>query len=73
MGAGRAGALPALCLAAVLLSGCGAADEDPGPGAVTVGEDRALDQAAEMLDEQRLPAQAPPSAAPTTAETPAAR
>ena len=70
MGAGRAGALPALCLAAVLLSGCGAADEDPGPGAVTVGEDRALDQAAEMLDEQRLPAQAPPSAA---AETPAAR
>ena len=73
MGAGRAGALPALCLAAVLLSGCGAADDDPGPGAVTVGEERALDQAAEMLDEQRLRAPPPPSAAPTAAETPAAR
>ncbi len=38
-----------------VLSGCGEADTDPGPGGVTVGEAKALDQAAEMLDQQRLP------------------
>jgi hypothetical protein len=53
----------------LLLSGCGASDNDPGPGAVTVGEARALDQAAEMLDQQRLPERAPPSALPA-GETP---
>jgi hypothetical protein len=37
------------------LAGCGQSDEDPGPGGVTVGEARALDEAAEMLDAQRLP------------------
>ena len=30
------------------------------PGGVTVGEARALDEAAEMLDEQRLPKEALP-------------
>ena len=40
--------------AALLLAGCGPTDTDPGPGGVTVGEARALDQAADMLDEQRL-------------------
>jgi hypothetical protein len=69
--AGGACALSALCAAALLLSGCGANDNDPGPGGVTVGEARALDRAAEMLDEQRLPAQAPPTAAPSASETPA--
>jgi hypothetical protein len=64
-GAGGACALPALCAAALLLSGCGANDNDPGPGGVTVGEARALDRAAEMLDEQA------PSAAPSASETPA--
>lgn len=48
----------ALLGALVLLSGCGDADTDPGPGGVTVGEARALDQAAEMLDQQRLPDEA---------------
>jgi hypothetical protein len=43
-----------------LLTGCGAGDNDPGPGGVTVGEARALDEAAEMLDEQRLPEEALP-------------
>ena len=50
--------------AALLLAGCGPNDTDPGPGGVTVGEARALDEAAEMLDEQRLPPEALPSAEP---------
>jgi len=37
------------------LTACGPADTDPGPGGVTVGEARALDEAAEMLEERRLP------------------
>ena len=55
--------------AALLLAGCGPNDTDPGPGGVTVGEARALDEAAEMLDEQRLPAEALPPEQPD--ETPA--
>jgi hypothetical protein len=42
-------------LAVLLLAGCGQQDNDPGPGGVTVGEARALDEAAEMLEQQRLP------------------
>ncbi|MXO97645.1 hypothetical protein GRI97_01415 [Altererythrobacter xixiisoli] len=38
----------------LLLAGC-SNDADPGPGGVTVGEARALDEAAAMLDSQRLP------------------
>jgi hypothetical protein len=61
----------------LLLTGCGANDTDPGPGGVTVGEARALDEAAEMLDEQRLPPEALPpaageSAAPESEEAAAA-
>jgi hypothetical protein len=63
--------------AALLAAGCGPNDTDPGPGGVTVGEARALDEAAEMLDEQRLPAEALPperdtgeGEAPAPAETP---
>jgi hypothetical protein len=62
--AGRARALPALSLA-LLLMACGAGDNDPGPGGVTVGEARALDEAAEMLDAQRLPEGASPTAEPS--------
>lgn len=56
---------PVLLLAGlvVLLGGC-QQDNDPGPGGVTVGEARALDEAAAMLD-----AQGP---APTPGATPAA-
>jgi hypothetical protein len=43
-------ALALFCLAA-----CGPRDTDPGPGGVSVGEARALDQAAAMLEQQRLP------------------
>jgi hypothetical protein len=64
----RAGAIPdpqggafalrplaaALALAAGL-AGCGQNDTDPGPGGVTVGEARALDEAAAMLEERRQP------------------
>ena len=38
----------------MLFSACGAADNDPGPGGVTVGEARALDEAAEMLDKRSI-------------------
>lgn len=63
-------ALPLIALLA--LPACGPSDTDPGPGGVTVGEARALDEAAEMLEQRRLPpevletggntAQAPPEA-----------
>lgn len=44
-------------LAFAALAGCGANDNDPGPGGVTVGEARALDEAAEMLEKRgRSPA-----------------
>lgn len=44
----------ALCTLAALAA-CGKGDHDPGPGGVTVGEARALDEAAEMLEQRRLP------------------
>ncbi len=51
----RTGAVGALALAALScgLAACGPAENDPGPGGVTVGEARALDEAAEMLDERQ--------------------
>lgn len=60
----RAGGALVLLVTALLVA-CGPSDTDPGPGGVTVGEARALDEAAEMLDEQRLPAEALPSATPS--------
>jgi hypothetical protein len=45
----------ALLLALCCLAACGPKDTDPGPGGVSVGEARALDDAAAMLDQQRLP------------------
>ncbi|MCK9540622.1 MAG: hypothetical protein M0R03_01160 [Novosphingobium sp.] len=39
-------------------SACGSGANDPGPGGVTVGEAKALDDAAKMLDERRLPDEA---------------
>lgn len=35
-----------------LLGGCGDNDNAPGPGGVSVGEARALDEAAEMIEQQ---------------------
>lgn len=51
--------LPLVVLLA--LAGCGKADNEPGPGGVTVGEAKALDEAAQMLEDQRLPAEAVPA------------
>ena len=56
---------------ALALAGCGN-DNDPGPGGVTVGEARALDEAAEMLEQQRLPAEASPTATASPAAEPSA-
>ncbi len=39
----------------ISLTACGPAPNDPGPGGVTVGEAKALDEAAEMLDERNVP------------------
>ncbi|MES2700569.1 MAG: hypothetical protein V4647_13255 [Pseudomonadota bacterium] len=42
-------------IAFLLLAACGDSGAAPGPGGVSVDEAEALDQAAEMLDSQRLP------------------
>ena len=43
-----------ICLGVMVLAACGPAQNDPGPGGVTVGEAKALDEAAEMLDERNI-------------------
>jgi hypothetical protein len=61
-----------------LLAACGKRATDPGPGGVSVGEARALDEAAAMLEQQRLPpaaiapAAAPSQAGPSPAPSPPA-
>jgi hypothetical protein len=59
---------PALIL--IVLAACGPKDTDAGPGGVSVGEARALDEAAAMLEQQRLPPAA--SATGTPAPKPSA-
>jgi hypothetical protein len=51
----------------MLLTACGKPDNAPGPGGVTVGEAKALDEAAEMVEAKRLPPEAV-SAAPAPAQ-----
>lgn len=58
--------LPLAMAALGLLAACGSADDGPGTGGVSVEEAEALDQAAEMLDSQRLP----PEALEETADQP---
>ena len=52
----------ALLVPLAALAACEPAGNDPGPGGVTVDEARALDEAAEMLEERRLPDEALPDA-----------
>ncbi|WP_420606556.1 hypothetical protein [Novosphingopyxis sp.] len=54
----------------LILAACGPKENDPGPGGVTVGEARALDEAAEMLDSRTDPPPLP-EAEPTGEATPA--
>jgi hypothetical protein len=59
-----------------LAAACGPKDTDPAPGGVTVAEARALDDAAEMLEQRRLPPEATadektPDASPKPAVSPA--
>ena len=56
----------------LVLAACGSNDNDPGPGGVSVGEAKALDQAAEMLEQQRVkPGDlSQPAASAATGETP---
>jgi hypothetical protein len=55
----------AALIALAILTSCGKSDNDPGPGGVTVGEAKALDRAAEMIEQRRMPAAALRSPAPT--------
>lgn len=66
-------ALAAL-LAALAMAGCGSSDPS-GPGGVTTAENKALDDAAEMIEMQRLPQEAlrPPAPAQTAAPSAAAK
>lgn len=60
--------LAAGAAAGLLLSACGSGGAD-GPGSVSVDEAQALDEAAEMLDERRLPEGAVSTAAPAQEAT----
>ena len=66
-----------IVLALCALTACGS---EPGPGGVTAGEAKALDDAAEMLEAQRLPENAlrppaaqSPAAQPASPASPAAK
>ena len=59
---------PALLLFPLILAACGPQENDPGPGGVTVGEARALDEAAEMLDSRTEPPPLPEETPETGAE-----
>jgi len=63
-------ALALIALAA--LAACSKSDNAPGPGGVTIGEARALDEAAEMIEQRRLPQEAlhPVSPSPAPSATP---
>lgn len=60
-----------LAMVLLALSGCRARDNDPGPGGVTVGEARALDEAAKMLESRApKPATVPPAPKAVPDKTP---
>jgi len=61
-----------LLAGALVLGGCQKADNEPGPGGVTVGEARALDRAAAMIEGQAPPEPAPAASEATPVPTAAA-
>ena len=58
---------------AVLLCGCDSNSNEAGPGGVSVGEAKALDEAAEMIEARRLPTQALPQTAGDNVPLPPAK
>lgn len=46
----------AIAATVLVLAACEKADNEPGPGGVTMGEARALDEAAAMIEARRPPA-----------------
>jgi hypothetical protein len=71
-GARYDGAMRFLCILVTvsLLAACARSDNDPGPGGVTVGEARALDEAADTIEQRRMPAEALQPPAPTATPLP---
>ncbi len=60
--------LPLLCPPVLALAACDKADNASGPGGVTVGEAKALDAAAEMIESEAPPElPAPTGSAPKPA------
>ncbi|MCW1429187.1 hypothetical protein [Novosphingobium sp. JCM 18896] len=60
-------ALPLIAL--LTLAACGKSDNAPGPGGVTLGEAKALDEAAEMIEKRQYPSGSPEMPGPSTAAT----
>lgn len=52
--------LSLLTAGSILVGGCSRTDNEPGPGGVTVGEAKALDEAAEKLEARDKAAEATP-------------
>ena len=55
----------ALAALLLLLAACGSSKDDRAAGGVSAGEAKALDDAAEMVEARRVPAEAIPSAPPS--------
>jgi hypothetical protein len=58
-----------IAIAGLALTGCEKPDNAPGPGGVSMGEARALDEAAQMIDARRPPpglSRLPPVAWPSS-------
>ena len=58
-----------ILIAVLALAACQKADNAPGPGGVTVGEAKALDDAAQMIEDHKPPEPAAPTGAPVPAAT----
>ena len=54
--------VPVLAIGALALAACNSSADDPGAGPVTQEEAEALEDAASMLDEQRMPEETPATA-----------